>query len=106
MTSEGNFDGAGLIMSNDTSILPSLFILSNDKGVSLNSISDIFIDDEHVVIKFPLMSYRIGARSLVLGGGTMFPLFIEHLMSGRFFLLSLCDSQLNIRSSIEVGLKK
>lgn len=106
MTSEGNFDGAGLIMSNDTSILPSLFILSNNKNLSLNSINDIFVDEGHMVIKFPLTSYRIGASSLALGGDAMFPLFIEHLMSGGFFLLSLCDSQLNIRSSIEVGLKK
>lgn len=106
MTSKGNFDGAGLIMSNDTSILPSLFILSNDNGLSLNSISDIFIDEGHVVIEFPLASYRVGVHSLALGGGPMLPLFIEHLMSGRFFLLSLCDSQLNIRSSIKVGLKK
>ncbi len=104
MTLSKKLAGAGLAMSTDRSIIPSFFISVDDQELALNSIRDIRIDGDCLVLVFPSISYRVEMEDVCLGGGDMFIAFIDHLRSGKDFLLSLCDANLNIRSSVEAAL--
>jgi len=101
-----NKANAGIAMSGNNDVMPSFLISVDDPLLTLSSISDMILDGDQIVLVFPSCTYRIGEKDVSLVGGDKYFAFLEYLKTGSEFIISLCDSDLNAKSSFVANYTK